>query len=452
MTAHADEERFQRAKLVIPFGYIIKPFQDRELKTTIEMALYKVKVDTETRKAQIGLHESEEKYRVLFKSASDAVFLVDVETLRLMDANDAAVALYGYSHEELLKMKAVDLSAETQETEKAIKSDMSTTVPVRYHKKKDGTVFPVEISATFLTHNSKRINFSNIRDISARMAAEEKNELLQTQLQQSQKMESIGVLAAGIAHEINNPIGFVKSNIETLSDYFSHLGRLMSHYHHLMAPLRETEQIDLPGDIRHLVQVIDNFEKSHDIGFILEDIHDLLKDCKEGASRINEIVGGLKSFTHPGNAEQTLININECLSSTLNVIHNELKYKAEVVKDFNEVLPVEGYQQKLIQVFMNFLVNAAQAIEKKGKITIRTGSENNHTVISISDTGSGIKKDDIPKVFDPFFTTKEVGKGTGLGMNIAYNIIREHDGEIDVESFAGKGTTFTITLPGVTHE
>ncbi len=155
----------------------------------------------------------------------------------------------------------------------------------------------------------------------------------------------------------------------------------------------------------------------------------------------------MKNFAHPGQAEQVPIDINKGLKSTLNVVNNALKYKATVIKNFGIIPMVEGFPQKLNQVFMNILINAAQAIIEKGEIKILTKKEGRNVVISISDTGCGIAKENLPKIFDPFFTTKEVGKGTGLGMNIAYNIIQEHRGTIDVESRVGKGTTFTITLP-----
>ena len=136
------------------------------------------------------------------------------------------------------------------------------------------------------------------------------------------------------------------------------------------------------------------------------------------------------------------------MMNKLNVVNNEIKYKATITKNLGDIPMVEGYPQKLNQVFMNILVNAAQAIKEKGEIKIQTKKEGRYVVISISDTGCGIKKEHLSKIFDPFFTTKEIGKGTGLGMNIAYNIIKEHKGKIDVKSIAGKGTIFTIILPG----
>ena len=176
----------------------------------------------------------------------------------------------------------------------------------------------------------------------------------------------------------------------------------------------------------------------------------MLKDCAEGTSRVGKIVADLKNFVHPGNDKQMLMDVNKGLESTLNVVANEFKHKAVVTKDFGQIPMVEAWPQKLNQVFMNIIVNAAQAILEKGEIRIKTFVEGKDVKITISDTGSGISPENMSKIFDPFFTTKAVGKGTGLGMNIAYNIIKKYKGKIEVDSQMGKGTCFTITitLPG----
>ena len=188
-------------------------------------------------------------------------------------------------------------------------------------------------------------------------------------------------------------------------------------------------------------------ETEVDVDFVQEDVRELIQDCREGMDRIKKIVVDLKDFAHPGENKLVLTDINQGLASTLNVVSNELKYKASVTTQLGELPEIPCYPQQLNQVFMNILVNAAQAIETKGDISIRTEHQNGHVTVQISDTGKGIAAENISKIFDPFFTTKDVGKGTGLGMNIAYNIIEKHNGSIDVESTVGKGTTFTIKLP-----
>ncbi|MBU1196179.1 MAG: response regulator [Proteobacteria bacterium] len=270
----------------------------------------------------------------------------------------------------------------------------------------------------------------------------------QSQILQSEKMASIGQLAAGVAHEINNPIGFVGSNLDALNDYIQDVDALLEQYLDLTTSLHEKGFDSLNEEHKKKVKAILEKQREVEIDYIREDIPELIKDCKEGTSRVGKIVGDLKSFAHPGNDRQTLVDINKGLESTLNVVHNELKYKTTVIKELGDIPMVEGFPQKLNQVFMNILVNAGQAIEEKGEIRIQTRAEGKNVVILISDTGCGIAPENLPKIFDPFFTTKEIGKGTGLGMNIAYNIIEEHKGKITIDSAVGKGTTFTVVLPG----
>ncbi len=267
----------------------------------------------------------------------------------------------------------------------------------------------------------------------------------QSQILQSEKMASIGQLAAGVAHEINNPIGFIGSNLEALSDYMEDVTDLLNRYQEFQKTIKASEGISEPA--KKQLSDLAEFEEQIEINYLKDDIPELLNDCKDGTQRVARIVADLKSFAHPGNDKQMLIDLNAGLDTTLNVVFNEIKYKATVAKEYGKISMVEGFPQKLNQVFMNILVNAAQAIEEKGEITITTLNEDSHVVVKIADNGCGIKPENLPKVFDPFFTTKEIGKGTGLGMNIAYNIIEDHHGTIAVESEVGKGTTFIIRLP-----
>jgi signal transduction histidine kinase len=261
-------------------------------------------------------------------------------------------------------------------------------------------------------------------------------------------MEAIGRLAAGVAHEINNPIGYVSSNLETLSDYMENIEVLLQHYQELGQSLKKIKPLNLSDKINNQLQAIADHEKDIEINYIRKDIPVLLKDSRDGAWAAGKIVNDLKSFALPGKDKLMPVDINKGLESTLNVVHHEIKYSATVIRDFRRIPMVDGYPQMLNQVFMNILLNAAQAIKEKGKIKIVTKQEGNNIVITISDNGCGIEKEHLSKIFDPFFTTKEVGKGTGLGMNISYNIIKEHKGTINVKSKVGNGTTFDITLPG----
>jgi signal transduction histidine kinase len=270
----------------------------------------------------------------------------------------------------------------------------------------------------------------------------------QVRLMQQEKMASIGHLAAGVAHEINNPMGFVSSNLNTLNDYVKDIRSLIEQYRSFLAELNEVAGSEEGRKaIARGLERITKFEQEVDIDYVMEDFPNLIAESLEGAGRIKKIVIDLKNFAHPGEDELQFSNINKNLDSTLNVVWYELKYKAKITKEYGDLPPVKCYPQKLNQVFMNIFVNAAQAIAEKGEIKITTSSENEHVNISISDTGSGIAKENLSKIFGPFFTTKEVGEGPGLGLNVAYNIIKKHNGTIDVKSTVGKGTTFSIRLP-----
>jgi len=286
------------------------------------------------------------------------------------------------------------------------------------------------------------------KEIAAREQADEKLKATQSQILQSDKMASIGQLAAGIAHEINNPVGFVSSNLKTLTDYQMNLGQILSEYRQFIDHLSEAKNTGLiESEIENPTACLRTKETELDIDFILEDIPNLIRESCEGLDRIKQIVLNLKDFSHPGEDILKLADINQNLDTTLNIVWNELKYKATIIKDYGNLPQVNCYPQQINQVFMNLLVNAAHAIEKKGEIRITTRQNGNHVEITVSDTGQGIAAKNLPRIFDPFFTTKAVGKGTGLGLNVSHNIVIKHHGVIDVQSDPGKGTTFTVRLP-----
>jgi signal transduction histidine kinase len=261
-----------------------------------------------------------------------------------------------------------------------------------------------------------------------------KIEEAQQQLLQSEKMAAIGQLAAGVAHEINNPVGFVNSNLGTLKSYINRLLGLVDAY----------EAVDA-GGARSLVEVA---RREADLEFLREDLPSLLVESQDGLSRVTKIVQDLKDFSRVDQAEHQVANLNDALESTLNVVWNEIKYKAEVVRELGEIPAVECVPAQINQVFMNLLVNAAQAIEQRGKITLRSGVENDFVWFEVSDTGKGMRPEVCNRIFEPFFTTKPVGKGTGLGLSISYDIIvKRHGGRIDVSSEPGLGTTFRLWLP-----
>ncbi len=263
----------------------------------------------------------------------------------------------------------------------------------------------------------------------------ERLEQAQRQLLQSEKLAAIGQLAAGVAHEINNPIGYVLSNIVTLSGYVNDLLRLIRA--HEAGRLGQAELSALREQI--------------DLDFLAEDIVALIAESQGGIERVKLIVSSLKDFSRADDGGAPVeADLHQCIDSALAMSHNETKYKAEVVKDYGQLPPVVCQPARIGQVMINLLVNAAQAIADHGRITVRTRIADAGVLIAVEDTGSGIAAEHLDRIFDPFFTTKPVGQGTGLGLSLAYGIVKDHGGTIKVRSVPGTGTCFEVWLPSVT--
>jgi signal transduction histidine kinase len=262
---------------------------------------------------------------------------------------------------------------------------------------------------------------------------------LESQLVQSEKLASLGQLAAGVAHEINNPIGFISSNLGALDGYFKQLQEMLDAYR------RAEEAITSSEVIEHLAQLRERVE----LDFLREDIPLLIKESKDGIGRVGQIVKDLKDFSRvDANQQWQWANLQQGIESTLNIVANELKYKADVVKEYQDLPDIECLPSQINQVIMNLIVNASQAMgAQRGTITLRTGLEGETVSIEVADTGSGIEPDNLPKIFDPFFTTKPVGQGTGLGLSLSYGIVKKHQGDISVRSEVGVGSTFRVELP-----
>ncbi len=259
-----------------------------------------------------------------------------------------------------------------------------------------------------------------------------------SQIIQQEKMASIGQLAAGVAHEINNPIGFILSNLGTLDKYLS---RLIEFIDFQAGVIGAFEAADLRG--------LDEKRRQLKLDLIIPDTRALIRESAEGAQRVKNIVRDLKSFSRVDDEGISRADINAGLESTINIVWNEIKYKATLKKQYGEIPLTKCNLGQLNQVFLNVLVNAAHSIEKQGEISVKTWQENGSICVAISDTGCGIHNDNLGRIFEPFFTTKEAGKGTGLGLSIAYDIVKKHNGEISVASEIGKGTTFSVRIPVV---
>ncbi len=267
----------------------------------------------------------------------------------------------------------------------------------------------------------------------------EKLSSAQEHLIQSEKLASIGQLAAGVAHEINNPIGYIFSNYGTLDGYLTDLFQVLSAYEAAEPHCNETSAL----------QNIRSIKKAVDLAFLKEDIPTLMRESKEGIVRVRGIVQDLKDFSYVDAIQEwQYCNLNQGIESTLNVANNEIKYKADVVRRYGDLPEVQCMASQINQVVLNLLVNAAHAIgPERGVITVETGTDGSNVWISVGDTGSGIPPDVLPRIFDPFFTTKPVGKGTGLGLSLSYGIVQKHHGSIAVHSDVGRGTLFRVTIP-----
>jgi len=303
-------------------------------------------------------------------------------------------------------------------------------------KSRDSLEHVVEKRTAQLAHANDKLE-DDIRQLT------ELNDLLsaaQQQLVQAEKLASIGQLAAGVAHEINNPIGYIFSNVGTLQNYLGQLFEMLDAYQDAEASIAQPAVV---SKLRAMRQRID-------LDFLREDIPALMRESGEGLVRVRHIVDDLKDFSRAdNNQEWSRADLHQGIDSTLNIVANEVKYRADVVKAYGDIPEIDCLPLQINQVVLNLVVNAAQAMgEQRGKITLRTGMADAQTVrLEVEDTGNGIAPDTLSRIFDPFFTTKAVGQGTGLGLSLAYGIVQKHKGRIEVDTELGRGTCFRVLLP-----
>ena len=291
-----------------------------------------------------------------------------------------------------------------------------------------------------------------VSDITFRKRAEKERDEMQAKLMHAQKLEAVGELAAGIAHEINTPIQYVRSNLDFLKEGFDDIIQLLTGYNRLLEANRKGQ------DVKKLVKEIEEMADEVDLGYLKKEVPLAISQSLEGVDRVSHIIRAMKEFSHPVSRAKEHNDLNRIIENTVTISKNEWKYVADLEMDLDPNLPmVPCLADEIGQVVLNMIVNAVHALqekignkmgEEKGRITIKTRQNNGFALIKISDTGTGIPDGIINRIFDPFFTTKEVGKGSGQGLAISRSVIVEkHGGDIEVETRSGKGTTFTIKLP-----
>jgi PAS domain S-box-containing protein len=392
------------------------------------------------------LKRSEASFRLLFSAIPHAVFVCDLDTLEILEVNDAAHRTYGYSFEEFHTMGLGDTYPSDDRV--PLKQMLETLDQANLQRAasrrltKDGRSLDVEITVHPLEFHARKTVLIMAQDVS-----EQKR--LELDLRHAQRLETVGQLAAGIAHEINTPIQYVGDNLRFLRDAFSERQAVFLQYQRLV-------DAAFAGEIpRELAADVKAAREAADLEYLAVEIPRAMDQSLDGVERVTTIVRAMKSFAHPGSSEKLPADLNKALSDAVIVANNELKYVADVVMDFGELPLVWCSLGDLNQVFLNLLVNAAHAVGDvvkknggRGEIRVRTRCENNEAIVSISDTGSGIPVAIQTRVFDPFFTTKEVGKGTGQGLAIARTIVVErHGGRIAFEPNLPQGTTFLVSLP-----
>ncbi len=414
-------------------------------------------------KKQLDIRQKTEtelaKFKQTLDQTSDCVFMFPWDSLQFFYVNHGAIEMVGYLEEELLEMTPIDIKPLLTEqsfrelAEPLLQSPGKSITFETIHRHKDGHDIPVEIKLQYVTIDHAQGRFmAVVRDITKRKEAEAEKEMLQSQMLHSQKLESVGQLAAGIAHEINTPAQFLGTNMEFLEESFEDVEQLINKYQDVVEAV-ENEKIE-PAVLTSL----EESKEELDWDYLAEEIPLTIKQSKEGVERISKIVRAMKEFSHPGSKDKAPVNINDIINTTIIVASNEWKYVAEMETDLATDLPsVTCLADEMGQVFLNILVNAAHAIAdslgenpdgKKGAISIVSRQDEEWIEVCIKDNGKGMPATVQEHIFDPFFTTKEVGKGTGQGLTIAHSVVTDkHQGTLICKSEEGVGTSFSIRLP-----
>ena len=389
LTAYANDQTLQSAKMSEPFGYLIKPFIERELKATLEMAFYKHEIEQELRK-------NKEKYKNIFENIQDVYFEVDMNG-NILEISPSIKSITEYKREDLIGKSIYDLFTDKEKWQEfygtLLKKNEVYNFEINLKDKSGKDIIGSITSRLLKDHKSSRIvaSLSNITE----------HKKMEKHLLRAERLAGVGQLAAGIAHEIRNPLGNISSSIQfCLSKY------------------------DPPQQIKQFLEII-----------------------QRNSDNANNIIKGLLDFATPQEISQEKNSITKVLNNAIKLVKNRCEESGvKMIKDFTPDLPQIMFDEKwLEQSFLNFILNAKEAMPDGGTLTIKTYIEEKEIVVVFSDTGIGIPKENMQKVFDPFFTTKD--DGTGLGLSLVHQIINAHKGKIDIESTEGKGTDISLYLP-----
>ena len=412
LTAYADDKTLERAKITEPFGYLLKPFDDKDLHTTVEMALYKHEMGE-------NLKESEERYRTLFEESRDAIYIISQEG-KIVDFNQSMLDLFGYAREEMQGMDILEIYVNTDDRKKLLeqieKKGFVKDYELKLHNK-DGKDMNCLLTSTVRRTSDGNISSyqGSIHDITVRKRAEQESikaknsaekalrqlRKVQARLIQRERLAALGELSAGVAHEINNPLHIISGHAQML---------LMD-------------------------------------GGLDSEMEETLKIVEKQVERASRITNQLLNFSKRTEPEIVVLDINEALNNSFVLLKHQLAQESiKIVKQLHsEPVYLHADPAQLQQVFLNLITNASQSMPEGGTLIISTGVRDSDAEINFTDKGCGIPRKDLNRLFEPFFSTKE--KGAGLGLSIVYGIIQAHKGSIKVKSKVGEGTTFTIKLP-----
>ncbi|MDD4205405.1 MAG: ATP-binding protein [Candidatus Delongbacteria bacterium] len=399
------------------------------------------------------IKETLDQFELIFNTSPDAATITNMRNGLIINVNDHFGIVTGYTKKEAMGTTVIDLWKEPEKRKEFIKILTDSGGIENYETEfmhKTGRVINGLVSAKILKLGSVPHILAITRDITKLKENEKERERLKIELSQSQKLQSIGTLAAGIAHEINSPLQFTNDNIDFIANSYQDIINLVNTYKNLMMSCH-TDQ-----DKENARNTIFDLEKKINLDFLTREMPEALSQTKDGIARIRKIVNAMKQYSNLNLQEKKAADINKTFENAEIITRNEWKYHAEVINEFDPELPFcECFEAELNQVFMNLIVNAAHATKdavdqkfiEKGIITIKTSHNEGKILISISDNGTGIPDKIKDKIYDPFFTTKEVGKGTGQGLAIAHKaVVDRHGGKIWFETEQNKGTTFYIEV------